>query len=113
MPPTSPAKLLRIHIYERDRYQDKPLYEAIVALCREMEIAGATVFRGVEGYGESAELHRHHLGRHDQPIVITIVDSAANVERLIPALEPMLDTALMAVSDVEIVRVRKASAGPG
>ena len=79
MPPSSPARLLRIHISERDRFQGKPLYEEIVAKCREMKIAGATVFRGLEGYGESAEMHRSHLGRHEQPISITIVDSAENI----------------------------------
>jgi len=49
-----PAKLLRIHISEGDRFQGQPLYEAIVAKCRELKIGGATVFRGLEGYGESA-----------------------------------------------------------
>ena len=79
-----PAKLLRLHFGEADQYNGKPLYEAIVNRCREMKIAGATVFRGLEGYGESAEIHRHHLGRKDQPIVVTIVDTEENVARLIP-----------------------------
>ena len=74
MQPGSPAHLLRIHISERDRYQGKPLYEAIVARCRELKIAGATVFRGLEGYGESAEMYR--------PIVIAVSDvGATRVER--------------------------------
>ena len=54
------ARLLRIHISESDRYEGKPLYEAIVQKCRELNIAGATVFRGLEGYGETAEMHRAH-----------------------------------------------------
>ena len=66
-----------------------------------MKIAGATVFRGLEGYGESAEMHKSHLARHDQPILISIVDSAENVSRLVPVVEEMMDTGLMAVSDVE------------
>jgi PII-like signaling protein len=102
-----PARLLRIHISEGDRFQGKPLYEAIVAKCREKKIAGATVFRGLEGYGESAEMHRSHLARHDQPIVISIVDTAAKLESLVPVIEEMLDTGLIAVSDVRIVRVQK------
>lgn len=101
------AKLLRIHISESDRYQGKPLYEAIVAKCRELKIAGASVFRGLEGYGETAELHRAHLVRHNQPILITVVDSGENLATLIPAVENMMDTGLMAVSDVEVVRVQK------
>jgi hypothetical protein len=102
-----PARLLRIHISEGDRFEGKPLYEAIVAKCREMKIAGATVFRGLEGYGESAELHRAHMARHDQPILISIVDSSENINRLVPAVEEMLDTGLLAVSDVRALRVQK------
>lgn len=102
-----PARLLRIHISEGDRFQGKPLYEAIVAKCREMKIAGATVFRGLEGYGESAEMHKSHLARHDQPILISIVDTGDNLSRLVPVVEEMMDTGLMAVSDVKAVRVQK------
>lgn len=105
-----PAKILRIHVSESDRYQGKPLYEAIVAKCRELKIAGATVFRGLEGFGESAEMHRAHLVRHDLPIVIAIVDTAENIDRLIPAVEAMLDTGVLAVSDVEMIRVTKPGA---
>ncbi len=110
MPEGHPAKLLRIHISEGDRFEGKPLYEAIVAKCREMGIAGATVFRGLEGYGESAQMHQAHLARRDQPIVISIVDSADNLNRLAAEIEGMLDTGLMAVSDVEIIRVQKKAA---
>ena len=102
-----PARLLRIHISESDRFGGKPLYEAIVAKCRELKIAGATVFRGLEGYGESAEMHRSHVARHDQPIVISIVDTVDNLSGLIPAVEEMMDTGLIAVSDVLVVRVQK------
>jgi len=102
-----PARLLRIHISEGDRFQGKPLYEAIVARCRELKIAGATVFRGLEGYGESAEMHRSHLTRHDQPILISIVDTADNLARLIPVVEEMMDTGLIAISDVQVTRVQK------
>lgn len=102
-----PARLLRIHISEGDRFQGKPLYEAIVTKCRELKIAGATVFRGLEGYGESAEMHRSHLARHDQPILISIVDSVENLARLVPVVEEMMDTGLIAVSDVQVTRVQK------
>ena len=101
------AKLLRLHFGESDQYNGKPLYEAIVNRCKELKIAGATVFRGLEGYGETAEIHRHHLVRKDQPIVVTIVDTPENLERLIPEVEEMMDTGLMAVSDVTAVRVQK------
>jgi PII-like signaling protein len=102
-----PAKLLRIHISESDHYQGKPLYEAIVNKCREMKIAGATVFRGLEGYGGTAEIHKAHVVRHDQPILITIVDSAENLAALVPAVEEMMDTGLLVLSEVKVVRVQK------
>jgi PII-like signaling protein len=100
MPEMQPAKILRIHISESDRRQGKPLYEAIIAACRELQIAGATVFRGLEGYGENAELHKH-------PIVITVVDTAENIERLVPVVAGMMDTGLMASSQVQMVRVQR------
>ena len=100
----SPAKLLRIHISESDQVGGMPLYEAIVQKCRELDIAGATVFRGLEGYGETGELRRSHWVRHGEPIVVTIVDSADNVAALAAAVEPMMDTGLMALSDVQVVR---------
>jgi len=104
------AKLLRLHFGESDRYNGKPLYEAIVNRCKELKIAGATVFRGLEGYGETAEIHRHHLIRKDQPIVVTIVDTPENLRRLIPEVEEMMDTGMIATSDVEYVRIEKPPA---
>ena len=107
MQPSTPAKMLRLHLSERDKHLGKPLYEAIVAKCREMSIAGATVFRGLEGYGESAEIHRHHLTAHDQPIVVTIIDTDENIARLLPIVEEMMATGLIAISDVVVSRIRK------
>ncbi len=101
------ANLLRIHISESNRYQGKPLYEAIVGKCREMKIAGATVLRGVEGFGETAEMQQAHIIHHDRPILITIVDTAERLAPLIPVVEEMMDTGLMAVSEVLAVRVQK------
>jgi uncharacterized protein len=102
-----PARLLRIHVSEGDQVRDKPLYEAIIAKCRELKIAGATVFRGLEGYGESAEMHRSHVARRDQPIVISIVDTQENLDRLAPVVEELMNTGLIAVSDVQVIRVQK------
>src|SRR5438552_7795976 len=72
MPAHQPAKLMRLHLSEHDRYKGKPLYEAILEKCRDLKIAGATAFRGLEGYGETAEIHRRHLLGHDLPIVVNI-----------------------------------------
>jgi hypothetical protein len=101
------AKLLRLHFGESDECNGKPLYEAIVDRCKELKIAGATVFRGLEGFGETAEIHRHHVIKKDQPIVVTIVDTPENLGRLIPELEEMMDTGMIATSDVECIRIEK------
>ena len=106
------AKLLRLHFGEADQYQGKPLYEAIVNRCKELKIAGATVLRGLEGYGETAEIHRRHAIRKDQPIVVTIVDTEENLARLIPEVEAMMDTGMIATSDVEYVRIQKTPGAP-
>lgn len=104
-----PAKLLRLHFTERDRYAGKPLYEAIFQKCQELKIAGATVFRGLEGYGDTAEIHRSHILTHDLPIVVQIVDSEENIQRLLPIVEEMMDKGLIAMSDVNIIRIQKAA----
>jgi uncharacterized protein len=104
-----PAKLLRLHFTELDRYQGKPLYEAIIHKCQELKIAGATVFRGLEGYGDSAEIHRSHMLTHDLPILVQIVDTEENIQALLPILEEMMDKGLIAMSDVNIRRIEKAA----
>jgi len=103
----SKAKILRLHLSERDKYDSKPLYEAIVHKCREMKIAGATVFRGLEGYGQTADIHRRHFAARDQPIVIMIIDSEDRISELLPIVEAMMDTGVIAMSDVEALRVER------
>ncbi len=62
----------------------------------------------LEGYGETAEMHRAHLIRHEQPIIIVIVDAPENLERLIPVVEQMMTTGVLASSEVAMIRVQKA-----
>ncbi len=100
MQPATPARLMRIHISETDRFGGKPLYEAIVAKCRELKIAGATVFRGLEGYGETAEMHK-------SPILISIVDTPEKLEEFAPVVESMINTGVVATSNVRMIRVQK------
>ena len=104
------AKLLRIHVSEGDTHEGRPVYEAIVDLCRAMGIAGATVFRGVEGYGETAEMHRHRFLHHDQPILIVIVDGPDRIAAFLPEVEKLLPSGLLTMSDVRALRVTKGSA---
>jgi len=100
------AKLLRIHFGEDDKWQGKPLYEAIVARCREMDIAGATVYRGIEGYGASTLIRHEHLlsFSKDAPIVVTIIDSDENIQKLLPMLDEMVGEGLIAMSNVEVIK---------
>jgi PII-like signaling protein len=99
------AKMLRIHFGEDDKWHNKPLYEAIVARCRELDIAGATVFRGIEGYGASTLIHKKHLLRSsDRPIMVSVVDTEENLKKLLPALDEMVNEGLIAMSEVEVIR---------
>lgn len=99
------AKMLRIHFGEDDKWEGKPLYEAIVAKCRELDIAGATVFRGIEGYGASTLIHKAHLLRSsDRPIMVSVIDTDDNIKRLLPVLDEMVHEGLIAMSEVEVIR---------
>jgi len=100
------AKMLRIHFGEDDRWQGRPLYQAIVEHCRRLDIAGATVYRGIQGYGASTIIRRSHLFRFsaDAPILVQIIDTAENIQRLLPALDEMVQEGLIAMSDVEVIK---------
>ena len=100
------AKLLRIHFGENDKWNGQPLYRAIVEKCRQLDIAGATVYRGIEGYGASTLIRCSHLFSlsRDLPLVVTVVDSEENIRKLIPVLDEMVGEGLIAVSDVEVIK---------
>jgi len=100
------AKMLRIHFGEDDQWQGKPLYQAIVEKCREMGLAGATVLRGVEGYGASTLIRRSHLlsFSHDLPVMVSVTDSEENIRRLLPVLDEMVAEGLIAMSNVEMIK---------
>lgn len=100
------AKMLRIHFGEDDKWHGRPLYQAIVERCRQLDIAGATVLRGIEGYGASTMIRRSHMlsFSSDAPILVQIIDTEANIQRLIPALDEMVAEGLIAMSDVEVIK---------
>jgi len=100
------ARMLRIHFGEDDKWHDKPLYRAIVEKCRELDIAGATVFRGIEGYGASTLIRRtHHLSfSHDAPVMVSVIDSIEKIQKLLPLLDEMVDEGLIAMSEVEVIK---------
>ena len=100
------AKLLRIYIGEDDRWEDEPLHEAIVKKLRMMDIAGATVYRGLIGYGAQNRVHRSgFLGlSKDLPIMLSIIDTEEKIRGVLPVLDEMVDEGLIALSDVEIIK---------
>jgi PII-like signaling protein len=101
------AKLMRIFLGEADRWDGEPLYEAIVRQLRMMEISGATVERGILGYGAKGHTHKEgflHLS-HDLPIVISVIDSAEKLQQAAAAIEEMMSDGLIAISDVDVVRL--------
>jgi PII-like signaling protein len=100
------AIMLRIYFGEDDKWNGKLLYRAIVEKCRELDIAGATVLRGVAGYGASTLIDRSHVlaFSHDAPIMVSVVDSEEKIQKLIPFLDEVVDQGLIATSEVEVIK---------
>jgi PII-like signaling protein len=103
-----PAMLARIYIGDADRYHGAPLYEAIVAFLRERGIAGATVFRGIEGFGAKAHLHTSRILRlsEDLPILIEVVDVEDRLREVLPEIDAMVGDGLITLERVEVVAYR-------
>ncbi len=106
------AVLLRVFIGESDRWEHKPLYEAIVLKAREMHLAGATVLRGPMGFGKSSRLHTAKILRlsADLPLVIEIVDSEEKIQSFLPVLDPMMGGGLLTMEKVKVVEYRAGQA---
>jgi PII-like signaling protein len=102
------GKLLRIFIGESDRFEGKPLYEAIVLRAREEGLAGATVLRGIEGFGASSHIHTSRILRlsEDLPIVIEIADTVENIDRVLPMFDEMVGDGMMTLERVEVLTYR-------
>ena len=102
------GKLLRIFIGESDKHGRKPLYQAIVEMLREEGMAGATVLRGVEGFGANSHLHTARILRlsEDLPIVIEVADTAEKIEGIMPKLDEMVTDGMVTLERVEVVTYR-------
>ena len=100
------AKMVKIFIGESDQWHGRPLYAAIVRRCREMGIAGATVTRGIEGYGANSRIHTARLLRlsEDLPIKIEVVDIPERITQLLPVLDEMVTEGLITIEDVHVVK---------
>jgi uncharacterized protein len=106
MQPQESATLLRIFVGEADRQGHKPLYEAIVMKAREHGLAGATVLRGLLGYGHSSVVHTAKMVElsGDLPMVVEIVDSEANIESFLPVLDEMMSSGLVTLEKVRVLQ---------
>ncbi len=109
------GRLLRIFIGESDTWHGKPLYQAIVQKAREEELAGATVLRGIEGFGAHSRLHTARILRlsEDLPVVIEIVDTEEKIAAVLPALDEMIAEGLVTLEAVDVIAYRaNARGGP-
>jgi len=104
----SEGYLLRIFIGETNRYEGKPLYEWIVLRARELNLAGATVTRGIMGFGANSRIHTAKILRlsEDMPVVVEIVDTEENLRKLWPFLDEAVQEGLITVEKVRVVRYR-------
>jgi PII-like signaling protein len=102
---SGPAKLLRIHVGEADRYEGRPLHLALVEFFRARGIAGATVLRGIEGYGTHAIVHAVRIFElsSDLPMVVEVIDEEARIRAILPEVRAMVREGLITLETVEVV----------
>jgi PII-like signaling protein len=102
------GQLLRIFVGESDRWEGKPLYEAIVHRARAAGLAGATVLRGLEGFGAHSRLHTTRILRlsEDLPVVIEIVDEAPKITGFLPQLDEMVAEGMVTLEKVRVIAYR-------
>jgi PII-like signaling protein len=105
----APATLLRVFLGEADKWHGEPLYEAILNKLRMMDIAGATVYRGILGYGAKGHAHQRSVFHpmRDLPIMLSVIDSPDKIAAAAEAIEGMLEDGLIVTSGVEIVRLQR------
>jgi PII-like signaling protein len=101
------AKQMRIFMGEADRWHGEPLYDAIVKRLRMIDIAGATVYRGILGYGAKGHTHKHNMlhTNRDLPVMISVIETEEKLSEAAEAVEEMLQDGLIVVSDVDVVRL--------
>jgi PII-like signaling protein len=100
------AKLMRIFVGENDKWRDKPLHQALIESMRANDIAGATVYHGILGYGANRRIHRDtalHLS-HDRPVMLSVVDTDEKLRAYFPILDLMVQQGLVVLSDVDVIK---------
>ena len=100
------AQRVRVYIGESDHWHGKPLFAAIVERCRQEGLAGATVLRGIEGYGAHSRIHTARLLRlsEDLPVVVDIIDRAERIERFLPILDEMVTEGLITLENIHVLK---------
>jgi PII-like signaling protein len=102
------GQLLRIFVGESDKWGGKPLYEALVLKAREMGLAGATMLRGLMGYGAASRVHTAKILRlsEDLPVIVEIVDSQEKIASFLPIIDEMVQEGLVTLERVQIILYR-------
>jgi len=102
----SKAKLMRIYVGEKDKWHEKPLYKAIVECMRANDIAGATVYQGILGYGANGRIHKGSpMGlSHDRPVMLSVIETEEKLRKVMPLLDEMVQQGLVVLSDVDIIK---------
>jgi PII-like signaling protein len=110
---TGERTLMRIHIGERDKHHGRPLYEAIVHLLRERHFAGATVLRGIAGFGANARLHTEKVLRLslDLPLIVECVDTEEKIQAILPELDEMIGGGLITLERAKVIVYRPHEEG--
>jgi uncharacterized protein len=100
------AVLLRIFFGEDDRFENRPLHEAIVLKARELQLGGATVLRGHMGFGHSSRIHTTKILRlsQDLPVIVEIVDSKDKIDTFLPVLDGMMSSGLVTIEKVQVLQ---------
>lgn len=103
---SGPARRLSIFIGETDQYHHHALYHEIVTRAKEAGLAGASVFRGIEGYGATSRIHTTSILSlsEDLPLVVVIVDTAEKVDAFLPQLDELIGEGLVIIDDVEVIK---------
>jgi PII-like signaling protein len=105
------GQLLRIFIGESDQWHGKPLYEALILKAREMGLAGATMIRGLMGYGATSRIHTAKLLRlsEDLPVIVEIVDSEEKISAFLPVVDEMVQEGLVTLEAIKVIQYRSGS----
>lgn len=109
------CQILKIYVSEDSRYKGRNLYNAIVFKLKELGIAGVTITRGIEGYGEGKILHTTRILElsGSLPIIIEAVDVVEQIQKAVPVIEEMVDEGLIMLTDVDVIKYGKSANGSG